>query len=108
MKNNLGGFMQAHLPYSQVQPVRGTHTRGLQVRGPQAQELSHNAYPQPAKIWRNTLMMVVLFVLTYWLALYWLLPSVGTVAAGIKAPIVCLVFWLGCSFGDRAAKYRRR
>ena len=53
-------------------------------------------------------MMVVLFVLTYWLALYWLLPSVGTVSAGLKAPVVCLLFWLGCSFGDRAARYRRR
>jgi len=53
-------------------------------------------------------MMVSLFVLTYWLALYWLLPSVGTALAGFKAPVVCLLFWLGCSFGDRAAKYRRR
>ena len=35
----------------------------------------------------EVVMMVALFVLTYWLALYWLLPSVGTVAAGIKAPI---------------------
>ena len=87
--------MQAHLPYTPL------HRAG---------QTSSSKSPRigQSKIWRNTLMMVVLFVLTSWLALYWLLPSVGTVSAGLKAPVVCLLFWLGCSFGDRAAKYRRR
>ena len=101
--------MQAHLPYSQIhrqdRQDRAGRTSDSSAVSSAAQKLTKVGQ---GKIWRNTLMMVALFVLTYWLALYWLLPSVGTVAAGIKAPIVCLVFWLGCSFGDRAARYRRR
>jgi|GEM_PF-1768968 len=96
--------MQAHLPYTQLH--RAGHRAG-QGAG-QTSNLRSPKIGQGNKIWRNTLMMVSLFVLTYWLALYWLLPSVGTALAGFKAPVVCLLFWLGCSFGDRAAKYRRR
>jgi len=89
--------MQAHLPYTP-----------LQKSGRTSSSSAAGASSRALKIWRNTLTMVALLVLTYWLALYWLLPSVGTASAGFRAPVVCLLFWLACSFGDRAARYRRR
>ncbi|MFN8508971.1 MAG: hypothetical protein U0Z75_00095 [Deinococcaceae bacterium] len=58
------------------------------------------------KFWRNTTMMLLCFLFTYWLVLFWLIPSVNSAVAGFKAPVICATFALGCLFGDRAQRYR--
>jgi amino acid permease len=58
------------------------------------------------KFWRNTIMMFACFMLSYLLTFFWLIPSIGESVAALKAPLVCLIFLVGCSFGDRAQRYR--
>jgi amino acid permease len=60
----------------------------------------------PIKFWRNTIMMLICFMLSYLLTFFWLIPSMGQAISALKAPIVCLIFLAGCNFGDRAQRYR--
>lgn len=61
---------------------------------------------KPIKFWRNTIMMLICFMVSYLLTFFWLIPSIGQAISALKAPLVCLIFLVGCAFGDRAQRYR--
>ncbi len=63
---------------------------------------------KPIKFWRNTIMMLICFMASYLLTFFWLIPSMGQAISALKAPLVCLIFLAGCSFGDRAQRYLER
>ncbi len=63
---------------------------------------------KPIKFWRNTIMMLMCFMVSYLLTFFWLIPSMGQAISALKAPLVCLIFLAGCSFGDRAQRYLER